>query len=222
MGFEDAFRGRLAEAVRAAGGPTAIAERSGVPKTTITNWTSGSAEPKIRSLTAVAQACGVSIDWLVGHSDPISGVSESSDSVNDFSFIRRYDVRASAGPGAIVPFDDLNGTSRFVAFRTEWLHRIGVNPGGAEVLIAVGDSMEPTIRDGDLLLIDRSFDRITAEGIYVLVLAERVLVKRIVLRRDGSAILRSDSDHVPDETVPAHEVEELRVEGRVRWFGRTI
>lgn len=139
-----------------------------------------------------------------------------------FSFVRRFDVRASAGPGAIVAFDDIDGSSRFVAFRTEWLHRIGVSPGHAEVLIAVGDSMEPTIRDGDLLLIDRAIDRVIDNGIYVLVLGGMVLVKRIQTRRDGSVVLLSDNQRYHDDTVPAGELPDLKVEGRVRWFGRTI
>jgi phage repressor protein C with HTH and peptisase S24 domain len=170
------------------------------------------------NLAAMATACGESLDWLVlGQSQEVHGVDEAK-----FSFIHRYNVRASAGPGAIVPFDDLNGAAEFVAFRTEWLHRVGVNPRRAEVLIAVGDSMEPTIRDGDLLLIDRSFERVRDEGIYVLVLAGMVLVKRIQTRRDGSAILKSDNDRYEDEIVPATEVNDLKIEGRVRWFGRSI
>lgn len=102
------------------------------------------------------------------------------------------------------------------------MERNSVNPRFAEVLVAVGDSMEPTIRDGDLLLLDRSIDRVVDNGIYVLVLAGMVLLKRIQTRRDGSVVLKSDSERYDDETVPAGEVPDLRIEGRVRWFGRTI
>lgn len=138
-----------------------------------------------------------------------------------FAFVRRYDVRASAGNGALTTADELEGGD-FVAFRADWLHRIGVSPRQAEVLIAIGDSMEPTIRDGDLLLIDRSFDRPKDNGIYVLVLGGMVLVKRIQTRRDGSVVLLSDNQRYENEVVPADELPDLKVEGRVRWFGRTI
>ncbi len=83
--------------------------------------------------------------------------------------------------------------------------------------------MEPTIRDGDLLLIDRSIDRIVDNGIYVVVVAGMVVVKRLQTRVDGSVVLRSDNrERYDDELIAAHDVPDLIVEGRVRWFGRTI
>jgi DNA-binding phage protein len=210
--------GRLREAVKQAGGNAVVAQRSGIPERSLANYLSGSTEPKVFALSALADACCVSLDWLTKG----GALAQMPNSASEFSFIPRYDVRASAGPGAIVPFEDIDGTRQFVAFRTEWLRRIGVNPKTAEVLVAVGDSMEPTIRDGDLLLIDRSIDRVVDNGIYVLVIAGMVLLKRLQTRRDGSAVLKSDNARYDDEVVPANEVPDLRIEGRVRWFGRTI
>ena len=138
------FAGRLAEAVRAAGGPKVVSAKSGIPQTTITNWTSNIADPTVKKLALVAGACGVSIDWLVGFSGgdrAISGDAAPKMGVG-FSFIPRYDVRASAGPGAVVASGDFDGGG-FVAFRTDWLHRIGVNPRRAEVILAVGNSVGP-------------------------------------------------------------------------------
>lgn len=210
---------RLKAAVKAAGGNKEVARKSGVPLSTLNSYLAAEADPKITKLARIAEVCGTSIDHLMSGS-PTQHRPEIW--TREFSFVPRYDVRVSAGPGAIVPFEDIDGTRQFVAFRTEWLRRIGVNPKTAEVLVAVGDSMEPTIRDGDLLLIDRSIDRMVDNGIYVLVIAGMVLLKRLQTRRDGSAVLKSDNARYDDEVVPAHEVPDLRIEGRVRWFGRTI
>ncbi|MDC7787325.1 helix-turn-helix transcriptional regulator [Rhodoplanes sp. TEM] len=194
-----------------------FARRAGISQSGL-NKILGGGDPSLATIIALAKAGRVSLEWLVAGVNKL----QDTDIIEDFSFVRRYDVRASAGPGALVPLDDLDGTSRFVAFRTEWLRRIGLNARQAEVLIAVGDSMEPTIRDGDLLLIDRGIDSVVDNGIYVLVLGGMVLVKRIQTRRDGSAVLKSDNQHYDDEVIPAAELPELRVEGRVRWYGRTI
>jgi SOS-response transcriptional repressor LexA len=213
------FSERLRLAVERAGGKTYVCQRSGVPDRSLTNYLAATTEPKAFALAAIAEACSVSVEWLTGRSDP----PNMADTLGDgFSFVRRYDVRASAGPGAMVPYEDIDGSAQFVAFRTEWLHRIGVSSAHAEVLIAVGDSMEPTIRDGDLLLIDRGIDRVVDNGIYVLVLGGMVLVKRVQTRRDGSVVLLSDNQRYENEAVPAAELPDLKVEGRVRWFGRTI
>ncbi|MBH0619495.1 helix-turn-helix transcriptional regulator, partial [Salmonella enterica] len=80
----------------------------------------------------------------------------------------------------------------------------------------------PTIRDGDMLLVDRSIDRVVDNGIYVVVFGGAVLVKRVHIRRDRSVVLRSENAVYPEEVVPADEVPDLVIEGRVRWFGRTI
>ena len=137
--------------------------------------------------------------------------------------IPKLSIRASAGGGRTATIDVDDGIGSAVAFREDWMRKIGLNPRYAQALTAVGDSMEPTIRDGDLLLIDRSVDRIVDNGIYVLVFGGLVLVKRVQIKRDGSVVLKSDNNGLfDDETVPQHELHELVIEGRVRWFGRTI
>lgn len=83
--------------------------------------------------------------------------------------------------------------------------------------------MEPTIRDGDVLLVDTSIDSIRDNGIYVVVFNGFVLVKRIHVRRDGGVRLISDNQalYEPDD-VPAAETPSLTIAGRVMWFGRSI
>jgi phage repressor protein C with HTH and peptisase S24 domain len=157
------------------------------------------------------------LDWLVLGKDQEFLTAD----LGAFSFLPRYDVRASAGPGAMAAPDDLDGGG-FMAFRTEWLRRLRINPHRAEVILAVGDSMEPTIHDGDVILVDRSIDRVVDNGIYVVTLGNLVLVKRVQTRRDGSAVLKFDNQRYDDEVVPADELPDLKIEGRVRWFGRTI
>lgn len=143
-----------------------------------------------------------------------------ADFPDDFRMIPRLDVHAAAGSGALVEVED---QVEMLAFRADWLRRRGINPLTAHVLTARGDSMEPTIRDGDILLVDTSIDRVMDNAIYVVVYAGRTLVKRVQLRLDGSVVLRSDNRELfEEETVPASEVPNLNVAGRVMWYGRSI
>ncbi|NKC04250.1 helix-turn-helix transcriptional regulator [Brucella haematophila] len=82
--------------------------------------------------------------------------------------------------------------------------------------------MEETIRDGDVLLVDTSVNRIRDNTIYVIVYGDMVLVKRVHGRLNGSLQLISDNPRYPAEEISAGETEQLHVAGRVMWFGRSI
>ena len=212
-----------------------------MPLRTLNSYLSGESEPKATTLARILAATDLRLgDFLHPSSEAEAGSAESSieekvrrveaefygtaaSPLDGYVQIPKLSIRASAGGGRLATIEADEGAGSAVAFREDWLRRIGLNPKYAQVLPAVGDSMEPTIRDGDLLLIDRSIDTIIDNGIYVLVFGGLVLVKRVQIKRDGSVVLKSDNSSLfDDEAVPQHELHELVIEGRVRWFGRTI
>ena len=82
------------------------------------------------------------------------------DIADDVIFVRRLDIQASAGGGALAVYDDEDDQGlQFIALQASWLRARGINPAFCRVLTAKGDSMEPTIRDGDTMIIDTSIDR---------------------------------------------------------------
>lgn len=169
------------------------------------------AEVPFSVVSALAGATGRSIGWAAGNDEPLSP---------EFSMLPRLDIEVSAGKGALVEVED---TYEVLAFRADWLRRRGINPATTHVLTARGDSMEPTIRDGDILLVDTSINYVRDNAIYVVVFAGLTLVKRLQVLRDGSVMIKSDNKEAfQDETVPAAEVPEIRVAGRVMWYGRSI
>ncbi|WP_288079893.1 helix-turn-helix transcriptional regulator [Shinella sp.] len=194
--------------------------------------------PGLDKLVQLAEAGGVTLDWLargVGNKsyqgadllvrsgpggelllfEERKGVAPA----HDFALIPRLDIQASAGDGRIAGAED---PLEYLAFQRGWLRARGINPARARILTARGDSMEETIRDGDVLLIDTSIDRIRDNAIYIVVYGEMVLVKRVHGRLNGSLQLISDNPRYPPEEVSAGEVDQLNIAGRVMWFGRTI
>jgi len=139
--------------------------------------------------------------------------------VNEIAFIPRLDVQASAGLGSLVVSED---TVDILAFNRNWLRERSINAAAARVLDVKGDSMEPTIRDGDILVVDTSISQVRDNAIYVIIYAGNVLAKRVHLKRDGSLTLISDNERYPREDVPIAEVPDLHIAGRVMWFGRSI
>ena len=226
MGFDPTeFRGRLKSSVNKGGGPARIASLTGIPKKTIENWYNTKALPTIGNVAPVAEACGVSLDWLAsGGGEQVAKFVASgiNGELDELSYLRLHEPWTASDAGPYLPEGYAEPPRYFAAFSTEWIKRIGVSPTYAQVLLASGDSMEPTICDGDLLLIDCGVTRVAENGIYALAIDGKVLVKRIQVRRDGSAALISDNPLYKDEAIPAGELRGLRVEGRVKWFGRAI
>lgn len=214
-----AFGERLSSLIESMGTLARAGAIAGVTDEALAKWRDGKARPSFFGLANLAVAAGRSLDWLLDLDTPTKLSLVPSDP-GDFAFIPKLNVRAAAGHGVQVEDEGVIGS---VAFRREWLHRRGVSPAAAHVLTAKGDSMEPTIRDGDMLLVDTSVDRVVDNAIYVVVYSGRTLVKRVQIKLDGSLVLKSDNrDIFDDETVPPADVPGLNIAGRVMWFGRSI
>jgi phage repressor protein C with HTH and peptisase S24 domain len=127
---------------------------------------------------------------------------------------------ASAGPGAVVPEERVSGR---LAFRHDWLRELtGGSPAGLSVITVKGDSMSPTLSDGDDILVDTqdAADRLR-DGIYVLRIEDMLNVKRLALNPVGRRLeIRSDNPAYP--TWSDCELESVTIIGRVVWAGRRI
>ena len=92
--------------------------------------------------------------------------------------VRRTLVHASAGPGALAP-EERPGA--YFGFDERWLRSLTGSPSSKLSIIRVeGDSMAPTLNDGDDILVDRlGCAESLRDGIYVLRVEESLLVKRL-------------------------------------------
>jgi phage repressor protein C with HTH and peptisase S24 domain len=134
--------------------------------------------------------------------------------------VESHPVMVSAGPGAIVSQEA--GKPCF-AFDEQWLKRMTAsNPSELSIVRVQGDSMAPTLNDGDDILVDLgdSHERLR-DGIYVLRVDDAVVVKRLALDPTGKRLaVQSDNPAYPDW--PDRSVAQLKVIGRVIWSGRRI
>lgn len=134
--------------------------------------------------------------------------------------VGRTGVRVSAGPGAI-PQDEQERP--YFAFDERWLRNLTAAPVSDLTVIRVeGDSMAPTLSDGDDILIDRADcrDRLR-DGIYVLRVDDALVVKRLALHPIGRRVtVQSDNPAYSDW--PDCGLDEIICIGRVVWAGRRI
>lgn len=108
--------------------------------------------------------------------------------------IPRLDTIASAGPGSLLDTDRAAGGE---AIDPALLRQWGVRAPNLSIITARGDSMLPTIADGDEMLVDRADGRLGDKGgIYVIRMDGALAVKRLARRPGGVAIV-SDNPAYP-------------------------
>lgn len=149
-----------------------------------------------------------------------SEIAARGDSNHGLVPIPRLDVRASAGAGA------LGGDERpasHLGFEEKWLRRLaGGKLSDLSVIGVQGDSMSPTLSDGDDILVNSGdgSDRLR-DGIYVLRRDDMLLVKRVGLGPSSRRIaIKSDNGSYPDW--PDCDVKDIDIIGRVVWAGRRL
>ena len=150
----------------------------------------------------------------------ISGPAPDPGREPDHVVVPRLDVGASAGHGAL-PGEERSRSS--LAFDAGWLRRLGT--GDVRLLSTIrveGDSMIPTLADGDEIMVDRgdAAERLR-DGIYVLRLDETLMVKRLAVNPSARTISIS-SDNAAYPGWPDCPSGTIDVVGRVVWAGRRV
>lgn len=138
----------------------------------------------------------------------------------DLVLVPRLDVRASAGHGATD--GDERPVSR-VGFHPGWLRELtGGSPAGLSMIRVSGDSMVPTLADGDEILVDRgdAADRLR-DGIYVLRVDDMLMVKRLAINPAARSI-SIVSDNAAYPVWADRDPREIEIIGRAVWTGRRI
>ena len=138
--------------------------------------------------------------------------SKAGRSAQDWIDLPRHALGASAGAGAFAGEEGAIGSLRF---SMRWLREQGLDPAMLSAIAVTGDSMAPTLQDGDEILVDAS-PRGLRDGVHVVRLHDTLLVKRLDTSRSDRITLLSDNrSYAPIEVDPA----ELKVVGRVVWKG---
>lgn len=136
----------------------------------------------------------------------------------DFASIPRIDAALAAGAGAENHSDAVIET---LAFRRDWLNKNHVSPAAARLVRVAGDSMAPTLLDGDMVMIDTSRTSVRSGRVYAFRDHGETRVKRIELADEQTVILRSDNTGHPVEIRKVGQDDDFQILGQVVWSGHT-
>lgn len=181
----------------------------GVTKSTISQWELGKTFPKHKNLAVLAEHLGVTTSYLEhGKKEQLWSPIKNVQAIPFF-----HDVRAAAGNGRInypeevryIQVDDLPSQ----------------NKDGLICLLASGDSMEPLIKHGSLLVIDTNKKNIVDGKIYVFCQDDLMRVKLFSYEKNQLRISSYNQRYI-DEVYRFDEAESLRIIGQVVWYSTKL
>ena len=146
-------------------------------------------------------------------------INDTADYYDDLVKVPSYFAFAGAG-GGMANQEELQVPGGFT-FKRKSLAKAGLIGKKLSCIFAKGQSMQPTLGDGDLLLLDHDIDRIDDGLIYAFIWGDDLRCKRLFKRADGQITIRSDNPNkfqYPDETVQPDEPG-FSVVARIRWRG---
>lgn len=165
--------------------------------------------PSLNEIPVIAAALGVPAAYLIG---------DELQAPPDLGWADVKGVSQSAALGAGTVPDDYAETHK-LKFRAESLRRKKLRPENLGVIYGRGESMMPTIDDGDAILFDQSDTKPRDEGLYVISYDGQLMAKRLI-QLGGKWFIDSDNKADPQwkRPVPVDETRDFVIHGRVKWL----
>lgn len=189
-----------------------LASKLGINTNGLDLYLEGKTEPRRAALERFANFFHVSVDYILGD-------EKENLPYDNFILIPRYGVRASAGPGA---WNEGEEVIDYLSFKRDWIESVmGLNREDLALVTVCGDSMSPTLTDGDIVLVDmKNQGKFKSDSIYLINGGDELRIKRIQKKVDGTLVIKSDNRHYDPEVVG--NLETIRIVGRVVWAGKRM
>ena len=222
-----------------------------ISRTTLQNWESGYREASVEAIARLAAIYKINPrDILFGKEEKAEQAQDSGHALVREP-AAPYDIDTEAAPRrqddektraiaskeyALVPLYEVRARADHeteaekeqtapLIFERRWIHReLRAQPSDLWLIHVDGESMEPTLRHGDLILIDRrKAEVVPRDGIYVLRMEESLLVKRLQRLPEHKVNASSDNPAYGSFVLSLDvQNEDFAIIGRVVWSGRCM
>lgn len=245
MALKDRIRSRIKELGM---NQSELATLVGVSKATITFWLNGTNKMKADNLLALAKALRCSARWLAtGDGVPVPApgdkvsldkpwldlaevngayevppASDHDDNPNEdeYALIDQFTAKGSSGNGYMNDHVEIKGS---LAFKRDWLHRMGLKPGNLRVAYNHGESNWPTLSDGEVVLVDvQATEPVNGKMFAMLDPDGEMIFKRLMRDMVGGWLIRSDNPdktRYPDMPISDDGMRGVEIIGRIVWRG---
>lgn len=175
-------------------------------------------------LTNIVRLYGINLNWLFGESNDMlfnkDNIYEIGSKIKEYCYNIpvRGEISASCGYG--VEIVDETQTATF-SMSSRFIKDIGINPKFSEIIFARGDSMEPTIKGGDSLLVDLSRKEVYEGAIFCIRLNGQLYSKRLQQLSKSTINVISDNPKYENRKIDLKDESiDFEIIGEVRWWGR--
>lgn len=183
-----------------------LARELGVSTATTTGYRKRQSLP-MEQCVKISEKTGVSLDWLIlgkGEMQPENAHKDEDEQDNEnMTFVPLYDISASAGSGAEVYDEEIK---RHIPFERSWLLREGLYLKNLACIEVKGDSMLPTLENGDIILVNHA--KTTGDGVFIIRMGNALRVKRLQWLVSGKLRISSDNPAYETEVVTPEELGE--------------
>lgn len=211
-----------------------FADKVGISQGFLSELESNKKAPSHTLLIAISHVFKVNLNWLLTGEGEMFIKEEKADKVSepvvaykediykyigkDFVLIPLVSGKISAGKG-LAPVEDAEVEMK-LAFRLDWIKRKG-DYTKMSLIRVEGDSMEPTLYSGDIVLVDGNRNFVDLHGgIYAIYIKDSIMIKRIqyLFAEEKLKIISDNPKYEPIIISP----DDIHIIGKVIWIGREI
>ncbi len=198
---------------------TQFAKKAGVTKQSQINYEANKRLPNVEYLKKLSEM-GVNINILISGNEIFS---QQLDCLNNddeaYDFIPIYDIWASIDRN-IDPFSQ--PVRSHLAFRKQWLQEHVYEAKDLCAIFAKGNSMEPTIGDCTMLVINRTYNKPVDGKIFVIRQESNIFIKRLQLLLDGGLLLISDNQTYFPIQLSCSDLQSIEIIGQIVHISRDV
>lgn len=186
-----------------------LAKEINVTPSAISQIVTGQRNPSIDLLQKIADGLGVSLAEFFICKDELTP---------DIVYIEKVKARPRAGTGGLEADGEHDG---LYSFHSSFIARKRGRPDDMKIFEVAGESMSPTLANGDLIMINLADKDVRSGFIYLLRLEDELMVKRLENRPGGVLLIRSDNlDYDSIQINRNEENTEVQIFGRMVWSCR--
>lgn len=170
--------------------PQELADKSGVSKSSISQYVNGSHSPSNISSGKMGEILNVNPLWLMGFDVPMQ--SEYRNETRSQSSKRGVTINVLGRVAAGIPIEAIENI-----IDTEEITEEMARTGDFFGLQIHGDSMEPKISDGDIVIVRQQEDAESGDIVIATVNGDEATCKRLRKYRDGIELVASNPTYEP-------------------------
>ncbi len=218
------------------GSQTEIAIEAGISQSYLNQIKNGARIGSVKTLHSIAKAFGTTYENMLRLGESISLSDKNPDILSQrlpfettgedtaqkspkiqghFDFVPMAEAKLNAGGGHVVMTEQYG---ELYAFRKDWLKKVATSAHNIVLMMVEGESMTPTISDGDTVMIDMGRTRIKSGSIFAIGIEDTIIIKRLEYLVNGKIRIISDNrqEYAPYDA----DNKEIRIIGEVIWCAK--